>query len=138
MPSFKTAFGSYLKGEDLQGREVRVVIAKVALEAVKSDSGTEQKLVAHFVGKDKAMVLNRTNAEAIAAIAGTDDYEQWGGAMCVLYFDPTVKMGSKTTGGIRIRGARAAAQQRPAPAPPPPPPADEGDDTPITADDIPF
>lgn len=131
MPSFKTVFGSYLKQEDLQGRAVRVVVSTVAVEDLKGDGDkTEHKLIMHFVGKDKSMVLNRTNCEAMEAIVGTDDYAAWVGHTVVLFTDPTVKFGGKTVGGLRIRSAAA-------PAPPPPPvPVTESEF--VDDDSIPF
>lgn len=124
MPSYKTAFGSFLKTEDLTGRPVRVVIEAVQIEEVKGDDGIEKKLVAHFVGKDKALILNRTNCESIESIVGSDDYGAWGGHTVIL-FPTTTKFGPKTVPCLRIR-----AVQAPAPLPPPPPPMREpGDDT---------
>ena len=86
MPSYKSAFGSFLKQEDLQGRAVKAVIGSVGLDDVKdTDSGkTEKKLVMHFVGKDKALILNRTNCESLEAIVGTDDYLVGGARRCVV------------------------------------------------------
>ena len=126
MPSYKTAFGSYLKQEDLGGREAKVIIASVEMEDVKDVDKTEKKLVMHFAGKDKALILNRTNCEAMETICGTDDYGAWVGHAVVLWTDPTVKFGGKLVGGLRIRAV--------GPKMPPPPPV-MGDD----ADDaIPF
>ena len=132
VPSYKNAFGSFLKQEDLQGKTPRVVIASVEMEDVKdNDSGkTEKKLIAHFVGKDKALILNRTNCETLEDITGTDDYASWTGHAVVLWTDPTVKFGGKTVGGLRIRAVQAAA-----PPPPPPPPREVGEDD---GDSIPF
>ena len=129
MPSYKAAFGSFLKQEDLQGKQPRVVIASVDMDDVKdSETGkTEKKLVAHFVGKDKAMILNRTNCETLEAICGTDDYGSWGGHEVVLWIDPSVKFGGKTVGGLRLRAARVA--------PPPPPRSHEPGEY---DDEIPF
>lgn len=130
MPSFKTAFGSFLKQEDLQGRAVKVVIGGVDLEEVKdTDSGKmEKKLVMHFLGKDKSLILNRTNCEALEAIVGTDDYGAWAGHTVVVFTDPTVKFGGKTVGGLRIRSTNG-----PVPVAPLPPPVrevgeDDGDE----------
>jgi hypothetical protein len=109
MASYKTAFGSFLKQEDLQGREVRVVIESVAIEELKTDDGKEKKLVAHFVGKDKGLVLNRTTCETLEAITGTDDYDHWVDTPVVLFVDPTVKFGPKTVGGIRIKSTARPA-----------------------------
>ena len=116
MPSYKSAFGSYLKTEDLQGRNVRAVIEDVQVEDVKGDDGTEKKLVMRFVGKEKALILNRTNCESITEIVGTDDYGSWPGHAVVL-FPTTTKFGAKTVPCLRIR----AAQNGHVPAPPPPP-----------------
>lgn len=128
MPSYKTAFGSYLKSEDLQGRAVSAVVASVQTEDIKdNDTGRmEKKLVMHFVGKDKALILNRTNCEAMEAITGTDDYGAWVGHVVVLFVDPSVKFGSKVTGGLRIRARQAAV-----PPPPPPPVIIEDEEDPV-------
>lgn len=121
VPSYKTAFGSFLKQEDLLGRAVRVVISAVEVEDVKdNDTGkTERKLVCHFMGKEKAMILNKTNCEALESITGTEDYASWVGHPVILYVDPTIKFGGKTVGGLRLRSVNAPAT----PPPPPPPPA---------------
>lgn len=124
MASYKAAFGSFLKKEDLQGREVAVVIERISLEEIKTDDGKEKKLVAHFAGKEKGLVLNRTTCEAIEAITGSDDTDQWAGATVVLYEDPTVKFGPKTVGGIRVKATRAPIRREPI--------------EPITEDSIPF
>jgi len=129
MPSFKTVFGSFLKTEDLQGKAVRVTIESVDVEEVKNEDGIEKKLVAHFAGKDKALILNRTNCELLEGIIGSDDYEGWAGHAVVLY-PTTTKFGAKTVPCLRIRAAQQAAP------PPPPPPVVEP--APITDDEIPF
>jgi hypothetical protein len=132
MPSYKTAFGSFLKTEDLQGRAATVTIEEVAIAEVKNDDGTQKKLVAHFVGKDKALILNRTNCEVLEEIIGTDDYGAWGGHRVVIY-PTTTKFGPKTVPCLRIRAVRAAE-----PPPPPPPPAREPGEDDDTGDEIGF
>lgn len=129
MASYKTVFGSYLKAEDLQGKVVNIQIESVTIELVKDDESDqkEKKLVAHFVGKDKAMILNRTNADALQAIFRTDDYEHWRG-LVQLFVDPTVKYAGRVVGGLRIRAVADST-----PVPPPPPVT-----TTVTADDIDF
>ncbi len=132
MPSYKTAFGSFLKTEDLQGRAVRVVLEAVQVEDVKGEDGMEKKLVAHFVGKDKGLILNRTNCELIEQIVGSDDYAAWGGHPVVL-FPTTTKFGPKTVPCLRIRAVQAAP-----PAPPPPPPPAAPMPTEGFEDEVPF
>ena len=139
MASYKTAFGSYLKTEDLQNREIVVVIEAVGLEQIKGDHGMEQKLVAHFIGKDKGLILNMTNCELLEQITGTDDYDDWPGTRVVLY-PTTTKFGGKTVPCLRIKQAAQSAKRRPAPPPEPEPEPEEFEPIhePITDDDIPF
>ena len=127
MPSYKTAFGSYIKAEDLAGKAVRVTIERVSIEEIKSDGKTEKKLVAHFVGKDKGLVLNRTNADTLNEIFGTDDYDEWTGP--IVLFPDTTKFGGKTVPCVRLRSNNGSV-----PVAPPPP----VDPEPVTDDDIPF
>ena len=80
-----TAFPSkYLKAADLQGREVVVTIDSVEMANIGDD---EDKLVVYFQGgkNNKGMVLNRTNANMITEIAGTDETDEWHGVKIKLY-----------------------------------------------------
>ena len=72
---------AYLKAADLQGRRVGVTIEKVVME----DIGGDQKPVVRFRGKDRGIVLNKTNAAMIAEITGTEETDEWKGAAVVLY-----------------------------------------------------
>jgi len=129
MANYKTAFGAYLKAEDLQGKAIRAKIEQVSLEDFKGDKGTEKRLVCHFEGKDKALLLNRTNADALAAIFG-DDYDHWTGPV-VLYPDTTM------FGGKRVPCLRVRAVKGPVKVEPEPEPEDEVVST-LTDNDIPF
>ena len=140
MASYKTAFGSFLKTEDLQGRQVQAVIESVELEEIKGDHGMERKLVAHFAGKEKGLILNLTNCELIEQIAGTDDVEKWSGTRVVLY-PTTTKFGGKTVPCLRIKTAGNGAVPRPVAVTPPPPLPPTPEPEPeyvMTEDDIPF
>ena len=107
------AFGSYLKCENLHGKRVLVTIDRVEKEKI----GEDQKFVLYFAGKDKGLVLNKTNAESITEIAGTDEMDDWTGHKILLHPDKT-KFGGKTVDCIRIAAPNGA---RPAPAAPPEP-----------------
>lgn len=138
MASYKTVFGSFLKTDDLQGRQIPVTIESVGVEEVKGDHGVEKKLVARFVGKDKGLILNMTNCELLEQIAGTDEYEQWPGTRIVLY-PTTTKFGGKTVPCLRIKQAGNGQVVAPRTvAPPPPLPVEEDFGEPLTDDDIPF
>src|SRR3990167_11498864 len=140
MPSFKTAFGSFLKTEDLQGRPAKVVIESVGIEEVKGEDGKEAKLVARFHGKDMGLILNRTNCELLEQIVGSDDYDAWVGATVVLY-PTTTRFGNKTVPCLRIKQMPVVATARPqvVAAAKPAPAREPGDESEaLTADDIGF
>jgi hypothetical protein len=68
-----SAFPSnYLRAADLQGRNVTVTIDRVAME----DIGGDHKPVLYFRGKEKGMVLNKTNGNNISAAYG-DETDDW-------------------------------------------------------------
>lgn len=69
----------YLKASDLKGAKVRVTISRVEAEEV----GDGKKPVAYFVGKDKGLVLNKTNAMIIASQFGPETAGWEGGEIFV-------------------------------------------------------
>lgn len=78
--AYKSTSG-WLKAADLPaGKSVSVTIESVDLENV----GEDQKLVVHFEGKEKALVLNKTNAAEIGASYG-DDTDDWTGKELYLF-----------------------------------------------------
>jgi len=69
--------GNFLKAEDLQGKTIRLTIAEISTHTF--DEGTPKEktqLVLSFVGKEKRLGLNVTNANSIAKILG-DDTDSW-------------------------------------------------------------
>lgn len=82
---------TYLKAADLQGRRVTVTIDKVVME----DIGGEHKPVLKFQGKDRGIVLNKTNANMIAEITGSTETDDWKGAKITLYPTKTDFQGSR-------------------------------------------
>ena len=63
---------NYLKASDLQGRTVVVTIDHCDIE----DIGDERKPILYFQGKQKGMVLNKTNANNVSVLYG-DDTDDW-------------------------------------------------------------
>ena len=103
---------NYLKSEDLQGRDVPVVIAGTEMEML----GNERKLVLSFQGKTKKMICNKTNAGRIAYLYG-DELNDWIGREIVLTSE-FVEFQGKTVKGLRVRppsNARPAQQSHQAP-----------------------
>lgn len=89
--------GSYLKASDLMNRTVKCVIDKVQVE----DIGGEDKPVLYFHGKDKGLVLNKTNSGSIAALYGAET-DSWEGKEVKLY--PTkVSFQGSMVDAIRIK-----------------------------------
>ena len=80
----------YLKSEDLKGREVTVRIADV--QTVKMQDG-QKKAALYFRGKEKALLLNKINANKIASAYG-DDMDNWVEREILLYPDTTNYNGS--------------------------------------------
>src|SRR5579872_2478702 len=103
----------YVKAEDLGGREVRVTMANVELEKL----GDDTKPVLYFKGKEKGVVLNKTNAKTISDAYG-DDTDDWYDQPLILFSIMTDFQG-KVGPAIRCRvptmkelKASAPAQRR--------------------------
>jgi len=93
----------YLKKEDVPSPVNTSILWTKEEEVTAPGKSPETRLVLYFDGVKKGLVLNTANAEALAEITGTDDYENWADTPVQLYVDPDVKYGGKKTGGIRIR-----------------------------------
>lgn len=120
MPSYKDQFPDrWLNAEHLQGKNVPVTISQVTLVETFNTltNQKERKLAASFQGKELKLLINKTNAQALESITGTDQYDQWRGARVVLRPDrapngkPTIRIGP-------FQESRAqSAQPAAAPAP---------------------
>ena len=93
----------YLKKEDIPSPINTSILWIKEEEVTAPGKGTETRLILYLEGLKKGLVLNTANAEALAEITGTDEYEQWSDVPIELYVDPDVKYGGKKIGGIRIR-----------------------------------
>jgi hypothetical protein len=94
----------YLKPDDLpQGGKVFKV---ESLDVEKIGTDKEEKYVLRFSKSDKALVLNVTNWDLIAAFAGADS-DDWSGKFVVLY-PTTTPFNGKLVPCIRVRRPRDA------------------------------
>jgi arabinogalactan endo-1,4-beta-galactosidase len=128
-----SAFPSdYLKASDLQGNAVTVTMAHVSMEAV----GKDQKPILYFQGKERGLVLNKTNASKISEMYG-DDTDNWTGGKIILY-EAMVDFKGDTVAAIRVRLAprngNSQTQTTPRTSSQSQPPDDRGH----FSDDIPF
>jgi hypothetical protein len=87
----------YLKAADLNGRNVTLTIKNVDLETI----GDDRKPVAYFEGKEKGLVLNKTNANTIAFAYG-DDMDEWRGGEIII-FPTTTDFQGRTVDAIRVK-----------------------------------
>jgi hypothetical protein len=117
MPRLSEIYGgNYLKAEDLGSLSPVVIIEEVSV--MSADDG-KKKLVLHFHGKDKTLVLNVTNANMVQELLGSDDTDDWLGKRIRLY-TTKVDFQGKRVSAIRIKAASKAA--------PPPEPDDDIED----------
>jgi hypothetical protein len=79
----------WLHPEALGGRAVTVTIAKVTLEEINNPTTNrkESKPAVAFKGATKLLLLNKTQALAIARITGRDDTDNWPGCRVTLAAD---------------------------------------------------
>src|SRR6476469_1850681 len=128
-----SAFPSnYLKASDLGDAQPVVTIERVELEAVGRDK--EMKPVLYFRGKEKGIVLNKTNSNKIASLVGSRDTDYWRGQQIRLYATET-EFGGETVECIRVKAAGVNGR---APVAPPPPPPEPEPITDLDDSDIPF
>ena len=136
MPNINDAFPSnYLKASDLKGAQPVVALDRVEYEQV--GRSRETKPILYFIGKEKGLVLNKTNANKLIELCGSPVTEDWHGHKVTL-FSTHVEFQGDTVEAIRIKAARSGGPQRVAPPPPPPPPQDDFVASDITDDEIPF
>lgn len=88
----------FLKADDLpEGKEFELTISGTDTTTMEG----KDKLVVHFQGKEKGLVLNNTNFKKISTAYGTDD-DNWVGKKVLLYRDITEFQG-KDVPCLRVR-----------------------------------
>ncbi len=107
----------YLSAADLNEQDLIVTIQGVEPVRLKGRDGgpDETKLVAHFHGQEKGLLLNKTNAQTIANLYG-DETDDWIGERITL-FPTTVQFQGQMTEAIRVRPRRPKDAVRPKAAP---------------------
>jgi len=128
----------YIKASDLGDKRVLVTIDRVEIEEVGREK--DSKPVVYFAGKEKGLVLNKTNAKKITEVSKSAETEEWAGVKVVLYATET-EFGGDTVSCVRVAPPPKPAAEKPTAAPKPVPapaprPVTEAD--PITDDDVPF
>jgi len=83
-----------------------VTIKEVVEETLDTQKGPEEKQVCYFDEAEKGLVLNWVNAQNIARIVGSRNFDDWPGGQIILFDDPTINFGNQVVGGIRVRAPR--------------------------------
>lgn len=108
----------YLKKEDALPTAMLLTITGAKRENVAPQGEREKvKVVLYFAETEKGFVLGSVTAGQIASFLGDpgETPEKWFGQKIVLFCDPTVMMGPKQVGGLRVRAPRnqgATGQQQ--------------------------
>ena len=102
---FDDIYGSkYLSAADLHGEMIRHEVGKVEIADLREKDGTmKRKFIVYFKGVDKPLVLNRTNAQKLAAALGKDR-TAWIDVVVELYAEMT-SLGKE---GVRLRIIKSA------------------------------
>lgn len=96
--------GRFLKAGEFQGKTVTLTITGVTIEELPQEKGEDRERgIVHFKQTKKALVLNKTNGEAIKAMFGRD-VGQWIGRK-VTFHPETVQLGRDKVLGIRVVGS---------------------------------
>jgi hypothetical protein len=88
---------NYLKATDLGGKKISVTIADCKVEKM----GDDEKPVVFFRGKQKGLVLNKTNYATLRGQWGPET-EEWKGHEIYLYTVKTQNQAGQTVDGLRI------------------------------------
>lgn len=98
MPDINDAFPSrFVRATDLKGHRVVVILDRVEYEVLDR----QKKAILYFRGKEKGLVLNKTNANRLIQLLGTAITEQWSGQRVTLYAEPVPFQGGMVP-GVRI------------------------------------
>ena len=106
MTHFKKFFPTGFIDESDLPKDVVATITAIAVESLTRPGGdTVDKVVMTFEGATKKLVLNKTNAVRISRMYGSNT-DEWIGQAITLYFDPKIKFGRETVGGVRVRESK--------------------------------
>jgi len=109
MNIYSTDLFQYMAGDMIGQSQIVLTIADVTMENMNSGKGGQQtKPCLRFKERSKLMVLNKTNAKALAAILGPET-ENWKGAR-VTIAAPVVDAFGKSARSLRVIDVQPPAQ----------------------------
>jgi hypothetical protein len=117
-----SANGNFLNHADLKGKKVNVTIASAEVGEVGSGADKKKQIILGFKeGSGKKLGLNKTNANMIAFLTGTEDYTNWIGIRITIKPSMTEYQG-RPTPCIRVADELPPHTGQAVAPPPPPPP----------------
>lgn len=107
MTQYAGSESNFLKASDIQGSTPTVTIERVEEVSFEKDGKTDIKPAIHFVGKEKGVVLNKTNTRSLIEAFGalSDDWLNKQAMLSVV----TTEMGP----GIRVTPLQGEADAQP-------------------------
>jgi hypothetical protein len=128
----------WLKAEEIDGDDLVVTISDIRTESVGQGRDAGDKWVLYFNETDKGLVLNKTNAKAIAKLHG-DDTDDWEGKRIALYATEVEYQGETMLGiRVRLKAPKARANGNASTAAPAPLAETDDDGVPIGDDGKPI
>jgi hypothetical protein len=70
----------------------------------------ENKLVAYFEKKEKGIVLNKTNADMLAMLSGSEETDDWTGIDVTIFTVDTTDRQGRPTKGLRLKAVKRQQQ----------------------------
>lgn len=109
MNIFSTDLFKYLQGDMIGDSTITMTVLSVSMESISAGGrgGAQAKPVLHFKEKDKTLILNKTNALALAERLGPET-DKWAGARVKLAA-PMVDAFGKQKRAVRVVGVEPAA-----------------------------
>lgn len=97
--------GKYLKQEDFEPERTLTIKGSQYFDVSQENEPAQNKPGLLFEEEDRALIMNKTNWEALANILGSSDSDNWVGKKATFYRDPSVRFGSKVVGGVKVKEA---------------------------------
>jgi len=94
---------NYLRVQDLKQPVAATIASVTAEEFGREGEKKEKKLVVYFKEFDQGLVISKTVINQIAALAESEETDDWIGKEVELFADLSVMYAGKRVGGIRVR-----------------------------------
>ena len=113
MPKISNVFSTnYFRTEDFDKVGQEFTISEVREEKVGKGRDAQRKIVVYFEESDNGLLLNKTNALAIAKILECDDTDDWAGGRIRVHRAET-EFNGEPVDGLRVAKTKGTAKAKP-------------------------